>query len=101
MRMSPVLGAGEMPVDELARTFNCGIGMAVIVAPDDADDVTSHLEGAGETVSRIGLIDQGQRGCTVNGPNRNSNCQTLFIGEKRVIGSSIEAQRHRGTRIRK
>ena len=58
---------GRIAPEEMARTFNCGIGMAVIVDADVADDVTSHLEGAGESVSRIGLIEQGQRGCTVNG----------------------------------
>jgi len=41
--------------------------MAVIVAPDAVDDVTSALEAAGETVHRIGDISAGTRGCTVKG----------------------------------
>ena len=47
------IGAGEM-----ARSFNCGIGMAVIAAPDDAGKVVDALERAGETVWRIGVISE-------------------------------------------
>jgi phosphoribosylformylglycinamidine cyclo-ligase len=59
-------GGSIMP-DEMARTFNCGIGMAVIVAPELAGIVTSALQGAGETVFEIGRIEPGPRGCTVSG----------------------------------
>jgi phosphoribosylformylglycinamidine cyclo-ligase len=51
----------------LARTFNCGIGMVAIVAPEDAVEVTQRLEAAGETVHHIGRIDPGDKGCTVMG----------------------------------
>ncbi len=58
---------GTIEPEEMARTFNCGIGMAVIVAADLADRVTQALEDAGETVFRIGAVDAGERGCTVAG----------------------------------
>jgi phosphoribosylformylglycinamidine cyclo-ligase len=58
---------GNIEPEEFARTFNCGIGMAVVVAADAAHDVTASLEAAGETVHRIGRIDAGTRGCTVEG----------------------------------
>ncbi|MEA3081972.1 MAG: phosphoribosylformylglycinamidine cyclo-ligase, partial [Sphingomonadales bacterium] len=58
---------GRVAPEEMARTFNCGIGMAVMVAPDHADGVTRSLEAAGETLFEIGRIEQGQRGCTVSG----------------------------------
>ena len=58
---------GRIAPEEMVRTFNCGIGMAVVVDADDVDTVTSQLEGVGETVYRIGRIEEGQRGCTVNG----------------------------------
>ena len=60
---------GNIAPQEMVRTFNCGIGMVVIVGASLADAVTSELEGAGETVNRIGRIEAGQRGCTVIGPN--------------------------------
>ena len=58
---------GTIEPEELARTFNCGIGMVAIVAPEDADRVTQALTGAGETVFRIGTVAAGERGCTVSG----------------------------------
>ncbi|MDR6850947.1 phosphoribosylformylglycinamidine cyclo-ligase [Sphingomonas sp. BE123] len=58
---------GNIEPQEMARTFNCGIGMIAVVAADRADAVAAELEAAGETVHRIGSIAAGQRGCTVSG----------------------------------
>jgi len=58
---------GNIEPAEMARTFNCGVGMAVIVSPDDAKDVSQALEQAGETIFSIGRVEQGGRGCTVYG----------------------------------
>jgi phosphoribosylformylglycinamidine cyclo-ligase len=44
---------------EMARTFNCGIGMVAIVAPDRADAIAAVLTQAGERVHRIGRIVKG------------------------------------------
>jgi phosphoribosylformylglycinamidine cyclo-ligase len=58
---------GQLASEEMARTFNCGVGMAVIVAPELAQEVSSMLEGAGESAFEIGRVETGQRGCTVSG----------------------------------
>ena len=58
---------GNIEPEEMARTFNCGVGMALIVAPDVAAEVSDALTGAGETVHQIGHIDAGEKGCTVSG----------------------------------
>jgi phosphoribosylformylglycinamidine cyclo-ligase len=58
---------GHIEPAEMARTFNCGIGMAVVVAPEDVLAVTDALSEAGESVSRIGEIRAGAKGCTVSG----------------------------------
>ena len=58
---------GAVSGEEMARTFNCGVGMAVIVSEGEAAAVNEALEGAGETVLQIGRIEAGQRGCTVSG----------------------------------
>ncbi len=58
---------GAIEPEEMARTFNCGVGMVVIVGPDDVDAVRTALETSGETVFTIGRIDSGTRGCTVRG----------------------------------
>ncbi|USU09101.1 phosphoribosylformylglycinamidine cyclo-ligase [Sphingomonadaceae bacterium OTU29MARTA1] len=58
---------GAIEPEEMARTFNCGIGMAVVVEADRADAVATALRAAGETVHAIGRIEPGPRGCTVRG----------------------------------
>jgi phosphoribosylformylglycinamidine cyclo-ligase len=58
---------GAIEPSELARTFNCGIGMVAIVSERDVASVTKLLEGAGEIVFKIGGIEAGARGCTVKG----------------------------------
>ncbi len=65
--MAYLQAQGAIEPEEMARTFNCGIGMAVVVAADEADAVAAALTGAGETVATIGRIEAGQRGCTVRG----------------------------------
>lgn len=50
---------GGIPEDDLLRTFNCGIGMAVVVASKDAEQVQQVLEQSGENVFRIGEITAG------------------------------------------
>jgi phosphoribosylformylglycinamidine cyclo-ligase len=47
---------GNVEAQEMFRTFNCGIGMVVIVAAEDADAAIKHLNATGEKVSRIGII---------------------------------------------
>jgi phosphoribosylformylglycinamidine cyclo-ligase len=47
---------GGVPPAEMARTFNCGIGMVAIVAPENEEQIGDALEAAGETVWRIGRV---------------------------------------------
>lgn len=58
---------GQIEPEEMARTFNCGIGMALVVAPERVAAVTAALSAAGESVTTIGRIDAGTKGCTVLG----------------------------------
>ena len=65
--MAFLQGQGNIEPEEMARTFNCGIGMVLVVAADEAHGVAADLEMAGETVFRIGEVLAGERGCTVSG----------------------------------
>ena len=58
---------GNIEPGELARTFNCGVGMVLAVEPAFVESVRTRLEAAGETVVAVGEIVAGERGCTVRG----------------------------------
>jgi len=47
---------GNVEDEEMHRTFNCGIGMVLVVDKNDADEVKKILEKAGEKVSIIGEL---------------------------------------------
>jgi phosphoribosylformylglycinamidine cyclo-ligase len=49
---------GNVEEREMHRTFNCGIGMAVVVAAMDAERATQILREAGETVYALGRIER-------------------------------------------
>jgi phosphoribosylformylglycinamidine cyclo-ligase len=53
-------GNGRLAPSEMARTFNCGIGMVLVVAPEAAGAAERVLTQAGETVYRIGYIAPGE-----------------------------------------
>jgi phosphoribosylformylglycinamidine cyclo-ligase len=47
---------------EMHRVFNCGIGMAVVVAAADADEAVRELTAAGEQVWKIGAVRASREG---------------------------------------
>lgn len=49
---------GKITPPEMARTFNCGIGMVAVVASDQVAAVTAVLQEAGEKVFRIGEVEK-------------------------------------------
>jgi phosphoribosylformylglycinamidine cyclo-ligase len=51
--------AGNVPDDEMFRTFNMGIGMVVVVSPGDLHEVEHSLERRGETSILIGTVVEG------------------------------------------
>ncbi|GAB3263865.1 phosphoribosylformylglycinamidine cyclo-ligase [Chitinimonas naiadis] len=51
---------GNVETQEMYRTFNCGIGMVVIVAAEHAEQAIASLSAEGETVYRIGAVRERQ-----------------------------------------
>lgn len=58
---------GGVAAAEMARTFNCGTGMVLVVERGEADAVIAALAQAGEQASVIGEIIAGTKGCEVHG----------------------------------
>ncbi len=61
---------GGVAANEMLRTFNCGVGMIVVVAAEDAEKVTSVLTAEGETVFALGRMvarDEGASGTIYKG----------------------------------
>jgi phosphoribosylformylglycinamidine cyclo-ligase len=53
---------GGIAEDEMRRTFNCGIGFVVVVAPSDVDAAMRLLAAEGEKPYRIGVVESGPTG---------------------------------------
>ncbi len=58
--LPPVFGwmaqVGNIAEAEMLKTFNCGIGMILVVQADQAEALTALLQEAGETVARLGTV---------------------------------------------
>lgn len=57
-----LMESGPVEETEMLRTFNCGIGMVLIVAPNDATPIRQELESSGETVFEIGVVESSADG---------------------------------------
>ncbi len=53
---------GLVDDDEMARVFNLGIGLVLVVSPDRADAIRRLAEAQGDRAFRIGVIEQGASG---------------------------------------
>jgi phosphoribosylformylglycinamidine cyclo-ligase len=50
---------GNVPREEMRRTFNLGIGMVVIIAPENIELVKDHLTSVGEKYHLLGDVAAG------------------------------------------
>ena len=48
---------GNVPTDDMLRTFNCGLGMIIVVERADAGRVAGALTAGGEAVCEVGVIE--------------------------------------------
>ena len=50
---------GNVDWREMFRTFNCGVGMVIIIDKNFVDEVTAYLDAAGEKFYKIGRVVEG------------------------------------------
>ena len=50
---------GNVPERDMFNTFNMGVGMTIVVAPEDADKALEILQAHGEAAYRLGTIVEG------------------------------------------
>jgi len=65
-----LMATGGVADAEMARVFNCGLGMIAVVAPTDADAIEAMFAAAGEQVHRVGCVvarPAGGPGCVIAG----------------------------------
>ena len=53
-------GEGDMAVDDLLKTFNCGMGMIAVVPADQVDAARAAFASDGHDAVEIGVITKGQ-----------------------------------------
>ena len=58
---------GNVPVKEMYRTFNMGVGMVLVVDPAEADAVRAHLKENGETFYELGHVVPGTKKTVMKG----------------------------------
>jgi phosphoribosylamine--glycine ligase/phosphoribosylformylglycinamidine cyclo-ligase len=58
--------AGNVSATEMGRTFNTGVGMVAVVSKENAAQVITELEAAGEKIYTIGrLVPRSGEGCVL------------------------------------
>jgi phosphoribosylformylglycinamidine cyclo-ligase len=57
--------AGNIERDEMYRTFNCGLGMVLCVAAEDADRAMTFLARQGEQPQLVGEVRRGDHGVVI------------------------------------
>ena len=65
-----LMAEGKISWKEMARTFNCGLGMVLVVKKESVDDVLGIMEQAGERAWVVGQLE-----------NRESNDEEVVIDD--------------------
>ena len=52
---------GNVSEPEMYRTFNMGVGIVIVCAPQDAESIKSHLDQRGDSVYQIGQVTIGDK----------------------------------------
>ncbi len=76
------VAAQGVPVREMLRTFNCGVGMVLYVDPDQLDEVSSCLRRAGEDPLVLGRVV----------PRASSDAPRVRVSGGPWMGGAVEVE---------
>ncbi|MDR0904506.1 MAG: phosphoribosylformylglycinamidine cyclo-ligase [Ruminococcus sp.] len=62
-----IMETGKIPIRDMYNTFNMGVGMVIVTAPEDAERAIATLNAAGEESYVLGEISTGDEKIVVNG----------------------------------
>lgn len=71
--------SGNVEITEMYRVFNCGIGMVVVVSPDDVEETIKILQANGEDARLIGDIKQNSEQLPDNADAVSTAAQVNFL----------------------
>ena len=71
--MSFLQTEGNIAPEEMARTFNCGVGMIIAVSPQHHEKVLQRLNSGNHYAFIAGFVEDGKRGCTIKGSGNSWN----------------------------
>ena len=57
---------GNIPEHDMFNTFNMGIGMAMIVSPEDVEKTISILKESGVDAYQIGVMEEGDHSVVIH-----------------------------------
>ena len=57
-----IADTGNIPVEDMYSTFNMGVGMMIIVSPEEVETALEVLKAAGEDAYVIGKVEDGEKG---------------------------------------
>ncbi len=52
---------GNVEINEMYRTFNCGVGMVLMVSADEAEAIVNTLNNNGENAWQLGTVEPGDK----------------------------------------
>ena len=71
---------GNIATDEMLRTFNCGIGMAIVVAANECDKAVEWLNAQGESAFVIGDVSAQTASQQESGLQADAEATVVYSG---------------------